>query len=128
MGKTILLSSHILSELQEICSRVGILERGQLVAQGTIEEVVEAAQDEVEVWVRTPDDARAAVVLRELAEVHDAEHDEEHKRVVVRATLDCDLARLSSHLHARDLPVRHLERRVPTLEQAFMKLTQGLVQ
>jgi len=39
MGKTIMISSHILSELEEICDRIGIIERGQLVFGGTLEEI-----------------------------------------------------------------------------------------
>ena len=39
MGKTIMISSHILSELEEICDRVGIIEHGQLVFSGTMEEI-----------------------------------------------------------------------------------------
>jgi ABC-2 type transport system ATP-binding protein len=39
MGKTIMISSHILSELEEICDRVGIIEHGQLVFSGTLEEI-----------------------------------------------------------------------------------------
>ena len=40
MGKTILISSHILSELEEVCSHVAIIEAGQLVAQGSPEQIV----------------------------------------------------------------------------------------
>jgi ABC-2 type transport system ATP-binding protein len=39
MGKTIMISSHILSELEEICDRIGIIEHGQLVFSGTLEEI-----------------------------------------------------------------------------------------
>jgi ABC-2 type transport system ATP-binding protein len=39
MGKTIMISSHILSELEEICDRIGIVEHGQLVFSGTLEEI-----------------------------------------------------------------------------------------
>jgi len=39
MGKTIFVSSHILSEIEEICSHIGIIESGQLVATGTLEEI-----------------------------------------------------------------------------------------
>ena len=46
MGKTILVSSHILPELADFCNRVGILEQGRLVAFGTLEEVLERAASE----------------------------------------------------------------------------------
>jgi ABC-2 type transport system ATP-binding protein len=39
MGKTVVVSSHILAELAELCDSIGIIERGQLITSGTVEEV-----------------------------------------------------------------------------------------
>ena len=128
MGKTILLSSHILSDLAEICNRVGILEQGQLVAQGTLDEVMAKAREDADVLLHTTDDERATTVLKELPAVKSAEAAEDKRSVVVQLNQAIDLAELSTHLHGRGISVRHLERREPTLEQVFMKLTQGLVQ
>jgi len=128
MGKTILLSSHILSELAEVCNRVGILERGELVAQGSLDEIMAMARNEAEVWLRTTDDARACVVARELPEVASAELAEGNKHVVLHLGVDLDLAKLSAHLVERGLGIRYLERQDLTLEQVFMTLTKGLVQ
>jgi ABC-2 type transport system ATP-binding protein len=61
MGKTIMISSHILSELEEICDRIGIIEHGQLVC-GTLEEIrprLARKQVRVKCWVRL----RAAVAV-----------------------------------------------------------------
>jgi ABC-2 type transport system ATP-binding protein len=127
MGKTILLSSHILSELQTVCTRVGILEQGQLVAQGTIDEILASARTEDEIRLETDDDDRAAVVLRELPVVLSAEVDPDGG-IEVKTTLGTDLAALAAHLVNRNIGLRHLGRRDPTLEEMFMKLTQGLVQ
>jgi ABC-2 type transport system ATP-binding protein len=127
MGKTILLSSHILSELEEVCTRVAILERGVLVAQGTVEEIMSSARDESEIWLQSTDDARAAVLLRELPEVASADLDEAEARVVVRLASALPLERISAHLGQREVWLRYLQRQDPTLEQVFMKLTQGLV-
>ena len=128
MGKTILLSSHILSELAEVCNRVAILERGELVAQGTLDEIMAAARNEGEIWLQTIDDARAISVLGELPEVSSAEEDEEHGRLVVRLSSGLDLAKVSEHLGSRGIWIRHLERQDPSLEEVFMTLTKGLVQ
>lgn len=127
MGKTILLSSHILSELQEVCTRVGILERGVLVAQGTLDEIVASAREKVEIVVRTNDDERAAVVVRELPGVLSARV-EPGEGLHVHVADDLDLAAVTSHLVGRDIGVRGLQALEPTLEEVFMTLTQGLVQ
>lgn len=51
-GKTILISSHILSELAEMCDCVGILAEGRLVATGTVDEVQNACAAHTEIRVR----------------------------------------------------------------------------
>jgi ABC-2 type transport system ATP-binding protein len=126
MGKTILLSSHILPELESLCTRIGILERGELVAQGTVAEVVAQAAKDAIVELRTADDARAVVVVREVPGVLSAERGDDTVRL--RVARDLDLGAISAHLAARDLPVRHLVQKDPSLEEVFMALTQGLVQ
>ena len=128
MGKTSLLSSHILSDLSEICNRVGILERGSLVAQGDLYEILHSAAADADVLLQTTDDARACVVLRELPSVKSADEVPETKQIKVTLTGPLDLAELSAHLHGRGLSLRYLHRQEPSLEQVFMKLTQGLVQ
>ncbi len=127
MGKTILLSSHILSELQSICSRVGILEQGELVAQGTVAEVVAQSRANSEVHLRTTDDARATVVVREVPGVLRSEHDPEDDQVELAVAHDLDLAVITQHLAGRGIYVRHLERSDPSLEDVFMTLTRGAV-
>src|SRR3954453_7149890 len=51
-GKTVLISSHILTELAEMCHRVGIIERGHLLAVGTVEEISSRTQTRSEVRLR----------------------------------------------------------------------------
>jgi ABC-2 type transport system ATP-binding protein len=128
MGKTILLSSHILSDLAEICNRVGILERGELVAQGTIPEILTRAHEEGDILLRTTDDARATTIVKELPAVESADVDAEENAVKLRLSSPLDLAEVSALLAGRGVHLRHMEKREPTLEQVFMKLTQGLVQ
>lgn len=128
MGKTILLSSHILSELAEVCNRIAILERGELVAQGRLQDIMDQVRDSTEIELHTTDDKRAAVLLRELPPVDSAEFDEERRMVKVKLASPLDLADIAGHLHAREVHLRFLSQREPTLEEVFMKLTKGLVQ
>src|SRR6516165_6888035 len=44
MGKTILVSSHILPELADICNKIGIIERGELLFDGTVESAIHQVQ------------------------------------------------------------------------------------
>ena len=122
MGKTLLLSSHILSEMQDVCTRVGILDGGRLVAQGTVDAVVRAHAADDQVWLRTDDDARAALVLLEVPGVLRARVGAE--RVEVTAARSLDITAVAAHLHRREIGLRHLERHEPTLEDVFLALTR----
>jgi ABC-type multidrug transport system ATPase subunit len=62
-GTTVFVSSHLLSEIEQLCSHVAVMSAGRLVAHGTLEEL---RRGEVRVTVRTPDAAAAARVLTEL--------------------------------------------------------------
>ncbi len=57
-GKAVLISSHILTELAEICDKVGIIETGQLLAVGTVDEISAKSQAKSQVRLRTLDDSR----------------------------------------------------------------------
>jgi ABC-2 type transport system ATP-binding protein len=63
-GSTILVSSHLLSEVEQVCSHLGIMRQGRLVAQGTVEQVRSGSHAVAEVVTSSSD--LAATVLREL--------------------------------------------------------------
>jgi ABC-type multidrug transport system ATPase subunit len=63
-GTTVLVSSHLLAEVEQICSHLGVMREGRLVAQGTVSEVRGAGPTLVRVQTRQPE--AAAAVLREL--------------------------------------------------------------
>jgi len=129
MGKTVLLSSHILLELQEVCSRVGILEAGHLIAEGTVDDVIRAATGgAVEVMLTTDDDRRAAQLLDRLPFVERVWHDADSERVHARLNRQVDLVEISGELSRHHMGIRHLEERVLSLEAAYMQLTAPIEQ
>jgi ABC-2 type transport system ATP-binding protein len=74
MGKTIMISSHILSELEEICDQVGIIEHGQLVFSGTIEEIRPRLGLQSKVRVKVlGDGSRALELLSVLPQIQSVE-------------------------------------------------------
>ena len=60
-GVTVLVSSHLLAEVEQICTDVGVMRTGRLVFQGPLEEL--RARGVARIWVRTPDPGKAAGVL-----------------------------------------------------------------
>jgi ABC-2 type transport system ATP-binding protein len=71
MHKTILISSHLLSELAEVCSHLGIMRSGELIAEGSVREIIDAVSPDtfVRVHLLRPNDAAPA---REILERHPA--------------------------------------------------------
>src|SRR5208282_3212582 len=67
MGKTILISSHILSELADFCTSIGIIERGKLLAAGSIQEIQQQIRSHRVLKVKLLDETtdRAAAILRD---------------------------------------------------------------
>src|SRR5882757_8117832 len=75
MGKTILVSSHILSELADFCTSIGIIERGKLLAAGSIQEIQRRLRTHRVLRVRVLDDSdRAASILRDDGGVRSVEN------------------------------------------------------
>lgn len=125
MGKTILISSHILHELSHLCTRIGIIEQGKLIAEGSLDDLYGQL-------------ALRRVIHVQLAEVHDGLIDaigqiagvSEVEREVDRLALHVD----ESVIQPEDLlealvqtgaKVRMFQPEVMDMETAFMKLTAG---
>jgi ABC-2 type transport system ATP-binding protein len=70
LGKTIIISSHILSELQTLCNRVAIIEKGRLIYSGPVQGVREQMSSGMIYWVKvTSDQAQAIEILKARPEV-----------------------------------------------------------
>src|SRR5690606_162937 len=76
-GKAVLISSHILTELAEICDKVAIIEQGQLLAQGSMDEISSQAEEHFRVTVRVLDAAEPLAMWlasrENVSEVHAVE-------------------------------------------------------
>ncbi|MEM7557678.1 MAG: ABC transporter ATP-binding protein [Planctomycetota bacterium] len=127
MGKTILISSHILSELADCCSSIGIIERGQLLMSGPIENVYRQIRRNRVVDIRFNDKAEAGIsILRSCPELRDIDIDGD--RVVVELEADDEqLAGIMHRLMEEGIPMRSFNDQEPTLEDVFMMVTKGLV-
>jgi ABC-2 type transport system ATP-binding protein len=128
-GKTILISSHILTELAEMCDVVGIIERGKLIAVGTVEEIqrrVRRLDNLVEVSVLDGTDGLGDWLGRRPG-VSEIRVDGQTLRFLHagNAAADADLLRAMIEAGFR---VSAYGARRQTLEDVFMQVTQGLVQ
>jgi ABC-2 type transport system ATP-binding protein len=116
-GSTVLVSSHLLSEVEQICSHLGVMRQGKLVAQGTVGEVRAGARVVAEVITAMPDEA--AAVLRGLGLV-----DVSATPTGVRAFPDAvEPERIVEALVAAGVGVRGFTVASPSLEDLFVSLT-----
>ncbi|MFN9965023.1 MAG: ABC transporter ATP-binding protein [Planctomycetota bacterium] len=136
-GKSLLISSHILTELAEMCDRLAIIERGELLAEGPVEQILRgqafAHQEPAEVsrvtlqvtllgeagpaceWLRSARQLEAGVIAEQILELVVADEPAEH-------------AQLLRELVQAGFAVTRFTTKSRTLEEAFLKVTRGNVQ
>jgi ABC-2 type transport system ATP-binding protein len=127
MGKTILISSHILSELADCCTSVGIIERGQLLLHGPIQEVYRRIRGNRVIEVRFSNNMDVGLsVIRSNANTRSVSTDVT-SAVVELATDDDGVTELLHQLIYNKVGVTSYSDREPNLEDVFMMVTKGLV-
>ncbi|MFE9773711.1 ATP-binding cassette domain-containing protein [Streptomyces sp. NPDC005931] len=110
-GRTVLLSSHILAEVEALCDRVSIIRAGRTVESGTLTELRHLTRTSIDV-----ETVRAATGLDALGGVHDL-RTENH-----RARFDVDTERLDDVVrHLTRFGIRTLTSQPPTLEELFLR-------
>ncbi len=110
-GTTLLLSSHLLAEVEQLCTRVGVLDRGRLVLQDDLATVQGPTG---RVIVRTPDADRASALMDGHVEVRTGD------RLVVR---HADAAELNARLVGEGLRVAEIAAERHTLEEVVLRVT-----
>lgn len=126
MGKTIIVSSHILHELSEICTHMGIIEAGEMVITGTVDEIMSQSRgDSIE--IRVLDKAEEALSLIQGAGLNGLITGENVLQVAFSGNEEaqCNLLAL---LVQNDIPVSSFAAAKSNLEEIFMQVTKGVVQ
>jgi len=127
MGKTIMISSHILSELEEICDHVGIIEHGRLVFSGTMEEIRPRLGIESKVRVIVADHQDKAIeLLSALPQVRQVQALGDEIAVTFHEGRDADGIVARTLVNA-DLNIISLQPERLKLDDAFLQLTKGVV-
>ena len=136
-GKTIMVSSHILPELADVCNKVGIIERGELLVDARVEDVMKRVRDQVVVLVELaePQDENFGKKIDECAKflTEDAvvESVEKTKNDALRVLIEKgkgldDYSALLTRLIERGFRIRSFREEEVNLETAFMTLTRGI--
>jgi ABC-2 type transport system ATP-binding protein len=119
-GMTVLLSSHLMSEVEELCDRVAIVSRGRVIHEGSLAELIESTSGRYE--LRTTDDDRATAIAARadaITELETTAHG------LTFAADERAVAALSLQLAEEGIGLTALVPRTATLEELFFRLTEG---
>jgi ABC-2 type transport system ATP-binding protein len=125
MGKTVLVSSHILLELAEMCSHIGIIQDGRLLREGPVHTILSSLKGARSVRIGVMGEVAAAVaVLDGQPGVSDVVPTEDGLEVTFTGD-DAATAALLRTLVEAGIPVLHFARAASSLEEIFMHLTES---
>lgn len=125
LGKTIIISSHILSELESICNRVAIIEKGKLIYAGPVQGVRDQMSSGRVIWVRvTTDQDQAIKLLQGHPEVTEVTR-LDHQLKVTLANHDIDHSIVADVLVRGGAKLTELREDEIGLEEVFLRVTRG---
>ena len=128
MGKTIIISSHILPELADFCNKIGIIEQGELIVSGDVGEIMRQITGGLLLDVRVfpEDEERATALLRAIPTIRAVRPND--KELKVEYTGDPDQTHeVLTALVSQGIRVRSFTEEHTDLEDIFMKVTRGVV-
>ncbi|MBK8616267.1 MAG: ABC transporter ATP-binding protein [Anaerolineales bacterium] len=131
LGKTILFSSHILADVGELCTRVGIIEDGKLAALGTLQQLSEHVMPHRQIHIGLLDrKEEAKTMLQSITGVSEVRIVENTSRISLEVDFTGDdesIHQLLAKLLAAGFPVVHFSEESKNLEEVFMRTTKGIV-
>jgi len=131
LGKTILFSSHILADVGELCTRVGIIEEGKLVALGTLQQLSQHVMPHRQLHIGLLDrKEEAQIMLQSMPGVSEVRAVDDASRASLEVDFigeDEAIHQLLAKLLAQGFPVIHFSEESKNLEEVFMRTTKGIV-
>ncbi len=134
MGKTIFFSSHILADVSEICTHIGIIEGGQMVAQGSMEAMRAQLMPHREIMVTVRDNETAEKVKTLVSEISGVVNSEilepksGRSRLRIDFTGDDDgVSAINQKISSAGISILGFSEETKDLEAMFMRVTKGIV-
>jgi len=128
MGKTIIISSHILHELAELCTTVGIIEKGELKLKEPIAEIIRRVKTGTKLLIRVTEQVDlAALLLQRTRGIRSV--DQQNGQLIVDLEKQThDFSSIARLLLDNNFKINEIKEEEVNLETAFMRLTKGIVQ
>ncbi len=120
-GVTVFLSSHLLAEVEQVATHIGIIQKGRIRFQGTQDDLHAQIEEHIVVGVDQPD--RAKMVLQQAGWTASFNGGQ---RITIPANGRSDAALINAHLVSEGVNVYHLNLEQPTLEDIFLALTHDM--
>jgi ABC-type multidrug transport system ATPase subunit len=117
-GITVFLSSHLLAEVEQVATHIGIIHQGKLLFQGQLDELHAQMEGQIVLGVDQPERARQALAQEGWTVRNNGGH-----RLTVSANGQSDAAMINAHLVRDGVNVYHLSIEQPTLEDMFLTMT-----
>ena len=125
MGKTIIVSSHILPELAEMCSEIGIIDQGKLVTQGSVHDIMNRMHKNRIIRVKTSAPPELLIrLLKEQATVKEITENTDNVEFAFEGEND-DLTSILRNIVMNGIPVYSFSENEGNLEEIFMTVTGG---
>jgi len=124
-GKTIIISSHILTELSGFCSHIALMNEGKIVLQGAVDEIQRKVFDSRKIRISVLDDCDKAVQLIEKFSNTKIETVRDNEIIIEISASESELAALNSHLVSKGIKVFSFGEEKTDLEDLFMKISES---
>jgi lantibiotic transport system ATP-binding protein len=121
LGVTVFLSSHLLAEVEQVATHIGIIQEGRLRFQGTLDDLHAELKEQVVLNVDQPEKARQVLLQTGWAVTGNGGH-----RLAVAAHGHSDAALVNAQLVGEGVNVYHVNMEQPTLEDIFLSLTNNV--
>lgn len=126
-GATVIYTSHYMNEVEEICDRIAIIDKGQMIACGTKPELVSLVTDVQSIYIETklPAAFEAEVFYNKLRNMPDVKaiSSEENTIRIDMAIEKNSISKILEHFIAQQLPIINIKTEVPNLDTMFLTLT-----
>ena len=123
MGCTIIYTSHYMEEVEEICTRIAIIDHGKIIAEGTKEQLKSIITDSKEIWIGfKADEMHSLDSLKTIPGVTAVLQEENTLKIISKAEVN-NLNRIIQQLIKDQVEIRSVEEQAPNLESVFLTLT-----
>lgn len=123
MGSTIIYTSHYMEEVEEICTRIAIVDHGKIIAEGTKEQLKAIITDSKEIWIGVKENgAIHPDQIKQLPGVTNVLLEEQMLKIYSKAEVN-NLSAILQYLIQEQIEIRSVEEQAPNLETVFLTLT-----